>query len=294
MKERGLSADITTAIVSVILSMVLILLSLFGALYFPFQSTTAPKNLSKVASEIGAEQVFREYPAVKTNFEKFGFQGEKAQKFLESEAFKEIFELYGKDMTSFLSGDTKQKTALTKEKVSEILVNHLDELVSIAAVGISDETQILAAESRIIKQIRDGSDDLIKSLPTVEKLCNTIKKSGYGDILATLAKPQVSKFIIVIFLVLCLVIYALRYYGFGGFLWLGTSFAIILVGCVLLTAMFATGFSEYLVSIVMNKQSIISAVAELALIKMIVVSVVMALLCAASFVAYGMCKKRFL
>lgn len=293
MKERKLSSDVSTAAISVVLSVLLIILTVFGAFVFTFRNIASPKGFAKVASKTSSIQLFKDIPSLDKALSDYGFEGESAEKFLKSDAAEAIFGLYIKDMSANLSDKKNYTPVFNKENVSLEMIKSLDELVKILTYDVSDENEIIAAESRLVKRIREDTDNFVKNIPTVKTVCKSINNSGYGSLLVDLNNPLISKILMVVILILCIGIYILRYYEFGGFIWLGTDFVISFVMILTLTIISGFGFSEYVISFFISEQDIISAASKVALLWMIISCVITALLFTVSFIAFGVCRKHF-
>ncbi len=293
MKERKLSSDISTAAVSVVLSVLLIILIVFGTLLFTFRNVASPKGIASVASKTSNIQIFKEIPTFDEALKDYGFKDEEAEKFLKSDAGEAVFDLYVKDISAHLSNKKDYAPVFNKENVSLEIIKNLDELVEIVTDDVSDEKEILAAESRLVKQIREETGTFLENIPTVKTVCKTIDDSGYGSVLVVLNNPSFSKILIAAIIILCIVIYILRYYKFGGFIWLGTDFVISFVISLTLTIMFAFGFLEYIIGFFISEQNIIGAFANAGFGTMVVSCIITALLSAVFFIAFGVCKKHF-
>lgn len=290
MKERKMSSDIITAIISVFLSTGLIIVTVIFSLYLSLLSFVEGGGIADIAKNL-SRQTLEEAPVITQTVEKYGFKEEKVDEFLKSDAVKEASELYGKDIIAAMQGDTEGEAEFTTEKVQAVMVNHLDELVDIATEKGMEEEKILATESKIMEAIKKSTSTVVKTVTTKKEIVKGIEKSGLEDFAHAVSNPSVKTVFLIILIALCIAIYTLRYYKFGGLVWLGTDFifsaAVLLVIIILsVTGVFSSLLSGVIVDGVIT-DSVIWALTK----DVIVACAVLVLITVLCFVGFNLLKK---
>lgn len=252
MNEQKISIDIFSAILSVFLSAALIILTVVLVLNITLSSFANGNALGNAFKNLGSETIKQEMPGVAKDIEKYGFKGEKFDDFLKSNAVKDIGKLYGKDFFAALQGDDKSELQFTKDNIKGAMVINLSELIEIIN-GDADKEQGIKIEKKIVKTIRNGKCNIIKEVSTKKELINEINNSGFEALIKFISNSKFKKILLLICLVLAIAIFLLRYYKFGGLVWIGTdlifSAAILLVLIVLsLSGVFSMMFGANVIT----------------------------------------------
>lgn len=223
MKEQKLSSDISTAVISVLLSTVLILLAVLLSVYYSAVGLFSRDGMSNTARYIGYEGLRNEFSAIGKSFAKYGANEQNADKFLRSAAVKDAAALYGEDIISVLKGDVSGEAKFNTENVQTALVKNLDGLVDIFAGENVPEEKALEIESKIVSAIKNNTEKVVKTVADKKEISKLVKNSGLEFLFKTAFNPTVKTIIWLLFILIALLILFLRYYNFGGFVWLGTD-----------------------------------------------------------------------
>ena len=252
MKERKLSSDIGSAIISVLLCAILILCSVTLSLYYSAMYLFSGNGMSDVARFMGYSALKTEISAIGKNFNKYGVDPENADEFLNSKAVQDAAALYGEDIVAVFRGDTSTEAKFNTKNVQAAMVTNLDELVDIFTNKDMTEDEALKMESKIVATIKNDTESVVKKITTKQELTKKVKSSGMEYFLKLLFNPSACKLMLILIGIISLLIIILRYYNFGGFAWLGTSFVFssILLLCCFIAAI--TGAIHYMLLGVMN------------------------------------------
>lgn len=292
MEERKLSSDIITAVISVFLSAALILATVIFCNYLSFMAIIDGNGIATIARSASQEVLEENIPTISENMENFGFKGEKVEKFLRSEAVKDAGELYGQDVFAALQGDTVGEAQFTTENVQAALISNLDELVDIATDKGMDDEAVLKAESKLVDAIKKNTGSVVEKVTTKKEIAKTVKNTGIQDLVKAISSPNIKIFFWVTIIVCAIAILALRYYKFGGFIWVGTNLIISSVFLVVIIVLGATGAISYILSGIIRQEIIANSVVWVftkAMIGNCATVIVIAILC---FIIFNFLKKH--
>lgn len=292
MKERGMTSDILTALISVFSSFVLILLIVLFAAYTSLMYVLDDGGVNSVVRNVGYTNIAESNKAVKSSLKAYGIDDENLDEFMKSKGVKEAISLYGKDLKSAISGDMDSKPVFTTENVQAAMVKNLDELVEIIAEEGLSEEEALLVESRIVAAIKKTTDKVVKNAQSRDDIALLVSKSGFSGLLEFLTSPSLKGLFIVVILILCIAIIALRYYKFGGLIWIGVDFSISAVFTLILGFISIFGVFSYL--FVDDGYSTAVAVEKTLALRIFFSALIIILIAVLFFIVYDFCKKRFL
>lgn len=152
---------------------------------------------------------------------------ELVEQILSSKMAKEFIKTYTGDLTNVLTGSDKAPQ-LDAEKVKAIVKDNIDEIVAIAKEIKPDLSadDIEKLKSEITKAVDEKAEELVLALPKPEELKNSLMESSPElrtafDILA--AKNTIKLAVIGVIVLLSVLIFACRLWGFRGFRWLAVD-----------------------------------------------------------------------
>ncbi len=239
-RRRHPAVNFFTGFFAVILSIVLVVTVVATALYSSVTTLITKEKMVQVTQtiingvveEINPETLITENDTVKENIEELGLSTEAVTGLLQSDACKEVVEIYTQDMADLLMG--KEVTAgLTPEKLKEIVGNNLEEIADIA-VEMTGETDKKEELKEMITETFDSqADKLVESLPTPHEVIQPVVESGVLETVQKATSPAILWIAVGVCLLMAALVYLLRYYRFGGLLWIGID---LLLGGLLLIA----------------------------------------------------------
>lgn len=224
MTSRNKAVNIITAILAVLLS-ILLVLSLFATgLVAAVSSTTSPatiRNLiTNAVQEIDFEQIIIDSAQDNNISEEQLAQARTITALLDSPVAKEFFSLYAQDVAATLSGTyDPANAAVSVASITALANDHIDDLVDIVgAVDTAVDKEQIRQE--VLKFVEENAAELLESV----KIENIVDVEGLSEITQVLALLKTATWIMLgVCLVLGGLIYACRYYRFGGFIWLGVD-----------------------------------------------------------------------
>lgn len=147
-------------------------------------------------------------------------------KLLASDAMEELLGAYAKDVTNAFVGKEAQKE-FTPELLAEVVRNNIDEIVEIVASGeeLTDEQKNQLKE-QIQTGVVDKADEIVEEMPSAEEIKESVIDSNQDlkIVFMILAmRNRIKGAIVGAIVLLCVLIFALRFSGFRGLRWLSTN-----------------------------------------------------------------------
>ena len=244
MKQRHVAVNIVTGFFAALLCIVLTLLLFVTTLYSSVAAMLSPQNVGALAqaavdeivTQLDPENIVQENENLQQTIEEMGMPAEAVGDLLQSEAVSQIINLYAQDISALLTGK-EVSGSLTPEAIKDILNNNMDEIVAIATEMAGEEVDAEDIRTQIVTFIDEEADKLIEVLPPVETLAEPLLESGVTDTIEIATNPAILWAAIAVCAVLAGLIYALRCYRFGGFMWVGVcAFIATLLLTVVLSA----------------------------------------------------------
>lgn len=229
MKKRHPAINALTAILAVLLSVVLILLLPVTAVYGIVLNTITPQSISQIVQTSVTdfvespdfEQMILDNDAVQSNIEELGITTEAVSQLMQSEAAGKVIDLLSADFSNALNGS--DEVNLTPEALLTIVKEHADELADIAVEMADEPLDKTKIRQQIIDTVERDAEQFTAIMPDVESLRNDITDDGTAARILALLNTAYLWAAYGVCLVVALLIYACRYYRFGGFLWLGVD-----------------------------------------------------------------------
>ena len=228
MKPRNKTANVITAILASMLSLLLVLVLFATGLVGAANSVTSPttiRNLvTTVVEEIDFEQIIINSAQDNDISEEELAQARTINALLESAAAKEFFTLFAQDVAATFNGTyDPANPAMTEQIIIQLANTHIDEMVDIVA-QLDPETDRETIRQELLTYVQENAAQLLESVK-VENLINVEELTELTNALSLL--KAVMWVLLAVCLVLAGLIYACRYYRFGGFLWLGVDCGIV-------------------------------------------------------------------
>ena len=229
MKKRSTAINILTAIPAVFLSVLLVIGLLGCAVYGVVLGSVTPKAISDVVHTTvkelvkspDFEQVILDNETVKANIEELGITTEAVGELMQSKAVTEVVDLLSTDFANILTG--VNETHLTPDALVAIVKDHADELADIAVEMAKEPLKKEEIKQQIISTVERDAEKLTDALPDVESVRQSVTDNHTTEKLLALLNATYLWIAYGVCLALALLIYALRCYRFGGFLWLGVD-----------------------------------------------------------------------
>lgn len=227
MKERNKTVNVITAIVAVLLSILLVPTLFATGLVAAANSATSPavmgNLITNTVQNIDFEQLILDSVEDSDISEEVLKEARTVTALLDSKAAKEFFSMYARDVAATLNGSYDPANAsVSVQSVTDLANNHVDELVD-ALVALEPDADREEIRSAILTFVEENAGELLDSL----KIENIVDMDGLTEITNALnLLKKVTWVLLGVCLVLAGLIYACRYYRFGGFIWLGVDFGI--------------------------------------------------------------------
>ncbi len=260
MKPRNKAVNVITAILAALLSILLVVVlfatGLVGAARTAVTPRAMEKMIVKVIHGINFEQLVIDNAGENGYTEEDLAQAQIMSKLFDSDAAKEFFRLYTQDLAAALAGTYTAETAVANgQTLRDLAHTHIDDMVDIIG-ALDTEADRENIRQELLKFVDENADDLLGSL-SVETIVQDNGLSDMQEIINVL--PTVLWVLIGVCVLLAGLIYACRYYRFGGFIWIGVNAgiaAVLMLGVtviiksgILLTAINAMEASDLLTGV---------------------------------------------
>ena len=244
LKKRNLAVNILTAVAAVLLSILLIASLLAASLYGVAVKSVSAKSIAatirttvvELVESVDFEKEILKNETVKQNVEELNISTEAVGQLMQSDAANEVIGLLSEDMANLIAGKGDE-SLLTAEALIGIVKEHADDLADIAVEMTDKDLNKDELKTQIVETIERDAEELTKALPNVQTIRKEIVKEVPLDEISRLLNPALVWGAYGVCLLLAGLIYACRWYRFGGLLWLGIDS--LLAGGVLGMAAFA-------------------------------------------------------
>ncbi|MBR0447858.1 MAG: hypothetical protein IIX28_05280 [Clostridia bacterium] len=228
MKPRNKAANVITAILAALLSVLLVLVLFATGLVAAANSVTSPvtvRNLiTTVVKEVDFEQIIIGSAQDNDISEEDLAQARTITALMESPAAEEFFTLYAQDVAATLNGTyDPANAAITEQTILRLANTYIDEMVDIVG-QLEPEEDRETIRRELLTYVEENAAQLLNSV----KIENLINVEELSELTNTLQMLQTVLWVLVgICLVLAGLIYACRYYRFGALIWLGVDTGIV-------------------------------------------------------------------
>ena len=167
-------------------------------------------------------------------------------KLLASDAVAELLSAYAKDVTNAIAGTDAQKE-FTPELLAEVVQNNIDEIVEIVAAGqeLTDEEKAQLKE-QIQTGVVDKAEEIVEEMPSAEEIKESVLQNNQDleVIFVILAmRNRIKGAIVGAIVLLCVLIFALRFPGYRGMRWLSTDLFVAGACNVVISTILSVGSS---------------------------------------------------
>ncbi len=204
-----------------ILSIVLVVVLFVTPMTLSAMSVATPKNLAQIVRGIELPQ-FLEI----IGEDLLGKENEEMASLLSTNTIQEIYDIYMTNILSILDSDITPE-ALTEEKLQDIAHRNIDEFYQMALeqtpeLGSLPEEE---AKQQLEAAIVEGLKEMTGSLPSTEELKQMLtQEPTAAAALTALNAMDTAKLVFVGFIViLAVLIFVCRLFGFRGFRWLSVD-----------------------------------------------------------------------
>jgi len=255
MKERKIASDITTAVVSVFLSFLSIALIVVFCLHSSFESILKPEGLADMANNIGYEGLVRNNPEIKKAFAGYGVDADNAKEFLDTKGVENVCALYSQDIFATFDGDVKSQREFNVKNVKAALVIDLDGIVNSVYNEDDKSASKSTIEKRVVSTIKKVDEKFIKSFPNKNKMSKEIDGNAMGWIFGSFSS-SFQDIVLISVIVALIAIFVLRYYKFGGLIWISTILFIATAILAIIMILCVTGVIGYMFSMFVDKYAL--------------------------------------
>ena len=232
MKTRHVAVNILTGFFATLLCILLVVVAFATVLYSSVTALLTPQNISalaqsavdEVVQQIDPENMVQENEELHQAIVDMGLPAEAVTDLLQSEAADQIIDLYARDVAGLLAGE--ELGNVTPEAIHEILNNNIDEIVGIATEIAGEEVNVEELKAQIVTFVNENADKIVKVLPPVEVLAEPLMESEVANTIQMTTNPAILWVAILVCVVLAGLVYALRWYRYGGFMWIGVCAAL--------------------------------------------------------------------
>lgn len=224
LKPRNTAANVITAIVAALLSILLVILLFGTALLGTVNSMLTPEGLGKVVNDalqnVDFEQVIIDSAGDMDIAEEDLKEAQIINRLLKTDAAEEIIDLFAAEIAANLNRD--EGNLLNDRSVRKIVHEHADEIVDIL-YDIDPSIDRETIREEMLNYVTENAEVLITDMK------NSVTES-IGSTQEMTQMLDVVRVGFISLLVVCILlaggIYGCRYYRFGGFLWVGIDTAI--------------------------------------------------------------------
>ena len=224
LKPRNKAANVITAILAAMMSILLVVLLFATALVGTVNNMTTAQGLGTVLGDTLQQIDFTEI--LTESADDMGFsegdlqQGEIVNRLLKTDAAKEIIDLISQGIAANLNGD--EDILVTGQGLESIVREHEDEIVDILC-DIDPSIDRETVREEMLKYVDENAEELVGGLMgLVSEVAGNVQE--ITPILDMLKLAMIV--LVVVCVVLAGAIYGCRWYRFGGFLWVGIDAAI--------------------------------------------------------------------
>lgn len=234
MKKPHIAVRIITGFFATIFCILFVLVSFTAVLTGTVSSIAQPKTIVKFVEQIDLVEVLSDAMGAPDSSDESGIPAELINEFKETEFAKTVISSYAEGIAAAIKGD-EISDSLSEAELLQLIDNNLDDLVGMVKEYAPEEAMQELSEEELKSFVKEGIGEFAKQLPTVKEVVTMVKvEEVIPAEVKVLFGPTLTITLAVIALVLAGIIYALRFWRFGGFMWIGvSSFVTALFVCAL-------------------------------------------------------------
>ena len=234
MKKPSTAIRVITGFFATIFCILLVVSSFLAVIAGTVSSVVQPKTIVKFVEKIDLVEVLSDSMGGSEALEEEGIPVELFNEIKETDFAKAVISGYAEGISAAILGNEIPES-LTEEKLLALLDDNFDEIVEIVEEYVPEDQKIDLSKEEIKKVVEENVGELAKSLPTVKEVVTMVKvEETIPAEVKFLFGPTLTIGFAVAAVVLAGIIYALRFWRFGGFMWIGVSTAVtaLLVGAL--------------------------------------------------------------
>lgn len=234
MNKPSTAVRVITGIFATILCIFFVLSSFLAVLAGTVSSVAQPKTLVKFVEKIDLVEVMGEALGGSDSIEELGIPVELIDEIKNTDFAKTLLSSYAEGISAAVLGNEMPEN-ISQEELLALVDNDLDKIVEAIDQYIPEEEKGELSNEELKTFIKEGIGELVKSLPSVKEVVTLVKvEETIPAEVKFLFGPTLTIAFAVAALVLAGIIYALRFWRFGGFMWIGVSSAVtaLLVGAL--------------------------------------------------------------
>lgn len=234
MNKPSTAVRVITGIFATILCIFFVLSSFLAVLAGTVSSVAQPKTLVKFVEKIDLVEVMGEALGGSDSIEELGIPVELIDEIKNTDFAKTLLSSYAEGISAAVLGNEIPEN-ISQEELLALVDNDLDKIVEAIDQYIPEEEKGELSNEELKTFIKEGIGELVKSLPSVKEVVTLVKvEETIPAEVKFLFGPTLTIAFAVAALVLAGIIYALRFWRFGGFMWIGVSSAVtaLLVGAL--------------------------------------------------------------
>ena len=232
MKKPHIAVRIITGFFATIFCILLVITSFAAVITGTISSITQPKTIVKFVEQVDLVEVLGDALGGSDSDEEAGIPPEVIDKVKETDFAKAVLSNYTEGIVAAVKGEEIPE-ALSHEEILALIDKDLDDIVEVVEEYIPEDAKGELSKEELKAFVKEGVGERAKSLPTVEEFVTMVKVEEVVPAeVKVLFDPKLTIALAVVALVLAGIIYALRFWRFGGFMWIGVSTVItaLLVG----------------------------------------------------------------
>lgn len=230
LKKRNVAVNILTGFAAVLLSVLLVLCLMVASVYGVAVRSVSAKSISdmirtvivETVEDVDFEEAILKNETVKQNVEELNISTDAVGQLMQSDAANEVIDLLSADIANILAGK-EEASLLTAEALIGIVKEHADDLADIAVEMTNEPLHKEELKAQIIDTIERDADKLTEAMPNVQTIRTELVKELPMNEISRLLNPGLVWAAYGVCLLLALLIYACRWYRFGGFCWIGVD-----------------------------------------------------------------------
>lgn len=227
-------------LISIPLSILLTMILLITPVVSASSSVATANTIKDIVKSIDYSMLFTVDESTQPDMEDNAIDPELIQNIMNTSAVQSVLDLYVEDLFASIEAGTNVEPQLTSESFKTIMNKNIDELVPLAKqffkanieseVTITDEFTDEEIKEQLILLIDETAEDFIYSLPTASDLDLIPSNNMSEDNLLFLKGIQllhngvIMQAFLIVIAILSILILALRFVRFKGFMWLGVVY----------------------------------------------------------------------
>ncbi len=235
MKKQSAGVSFLTAFLGVILSIIFVVSAFVLPVYYSVAGLLQPQTVTAIIQNIDYVEIIESSPEVKEAIISAGLDSAAADEIIKSKEAKKLIEDFAGTATDILFDANEAVKNFDSEYLQGLVDEHFDGILTAAEKATGKEIPKEELKNSISTYIEENSEEIDNAVPVIRPISETAPELAFvsGSVYTTLGTGFIIGAIAVLVLILGL-IYLLRKYNFGGFVWIAVNCGItgLLVGGV--------------------------------------------------------------